>query len=120
MTGRASPPLQQIHRDRSNAGEPLMLGVGMAGRSHWSLSVRLDLREGLVEFDVACRVKESAGRLASTYRLGEAVRAERNGAGTRLWDEESTWQIRDPLGRRRGHSSDRSRRDARHHSPLLR
>jgi hypothetical protein len=74
----ASPPLQNLHVEdrRVDTGEPsavrrqVALAVGMAGRSHWSLSVEPDPRAMAIEFDVACRVPGDSGddRLGSTYR----------------------------------------------------
>jgi hypothetical protein len=50
---------------------PTLLGVGAAGRSHFSLAVTVHPTLGdtlLVE--VACRVHQRPGRLGSTYRHG--------------------------------------------------
>ena len=93
----ASPPLQQIHPQATATGEPLALGVGMAGRSHWSLSARLDEQQGFVEFDVACRASESPPRLASSYRLCDGVRAEAHQRGVQLSRDGLVWQI-EPSG----------------------
>jgi hypothetical protein len=41
--------------------------VGMAGNSHWSMSVAVDAGQNKLLFDVACRVHERPERLGSTY-----------------------------------------------------
>lgn len=63
-----SPPLQELHLESRPGGQELALLVGMAGRSHWSLSVALDAAAGRLSFDVACRVRGAAGHLGSAYR----------------------------------------------------
>ena len=70
----ASPPLVEVSLAATNDGTAI-LGVGRAGRSHYSLCVTpcLDLADTL-HFDVACRIQEPAGWLGSTYRpTGEIV-----------------------------------------------
>ncbi len=62
----SSPPLQQLSIEDFGTG-PVALLVGMAGRSHWSMSVETG-EDGSV-FDVACRVKGAPEQLGSTYRL---------------------------------------------------
>ena len=61
-----SPPLQQLSIEDLGNG-PVGLLVGMAGRSHWSLSVELQGNE--VVFDAACRIRGDGGELGSHYRL---------------------------------------------------
>ena len=63
-----SPPLQELHLESRPDGKQLALLVGMAGNSHWSMSVEFDPAAGKALFDVACRVKREPGKLASTYR----------------------------------------------------
>lgn len=76
-----SPVLQQLHietrpgLDRElteNAGtidRKVALLVGMAGRSHWSMSVEPDACEVALVFDVACRISgDEASELGSHYR----------------------------------------------------
>lgn len=63
-----SPPLQQLSLEQIN-GAPVVLGVGSAGRSHWSISVELSLQSNAVKFDMACRCPAGIGFLGSTYRL---------------------------------------------------
>ena len=67
-----SPPLAQLHvEDRAGGGRVALL-VGMAGRSHWSLSVEALAEARQLVFDAACRLGGSAdsrsGRLGSRYR----------------------------------------------------
>ncbi len=67
-----SPPLQQLHvEDRAGGGRVALL-VGMAGQSHWSLSVEALPALRQLVFDAACRLGGSAdsrsGRLGSGYR----------------------------------------------------
>lgn len=63
-----SPPLQQLQVQPQPDGSTAALLVGMAGRSHWSLSVAADLPAGGLVFDVACRLQSApSGFLGSTY-----------------------------------------------------
>jgi len=78
-----SPPLQDLHLESRGAGATVALAVGMAGRSHWSLSVEA-VSEGELRFDVACRANDSPGPLASTYQLGEGVVAKPTADGITL------------------------------------
>lgn len=63
-----SPALQELHLEERPDGRRLALLVGMAGTSHWSLSVELDPVQRRALFDVACRVKRPPGKLGSAYR----------------------------------------------------
>ena len=49
--------------------------LGMAGRNHWSVSVVVNEAARRLEFEVACRLKEPAGRLGSAYRTMVAASA---------------------------------------------
>ncbi|MCL4203364.1 MAG: hypothetical protein KJ000_12755 [Pirellulaceae bacterium] len=62
-----SPALQQLSFQSGASGEPCALLVGMAGKSHWSMSV--EANELSLLFDVACRVHEPPERLGSRYRV---------------------------------------------------
>jgi hypothetical protein len=63
-----SPPLQQCNLQPLADGQQAALLVGMAGRSHWSVSISLDpSRQGWL-FDVACRVQQEPEWLGSSYR----------------------------------------------------
>ena len=69
------------------AGRPAVLGLGLAGRSHFSLSVAAHPdRPDTLLFEVACRIQEPPGWLGSTYRAadGGSVQAAPPAAGTDL------------------------------------
>ncbi|MGV3485720.1 MAG: hypothetical protein ACO1RT_14985 [Planctomycetaceae bacterium] len=65
----ASPPIQQLSLEMIG-GTPALLGVGQAGKSHWSLSVEPvnvdDMRPAL-KFDLACRCPVQPRWLGSSY-----------------------------------------------------
>ena len=63
-----SPPLQEVHFE-SRSGVELALPVGMAGKSHWSISIELCVATGRLTFDVACRVRSVPEFLGSTYAI---------------------------------------------------
>lgn len=52
-----SPPLQDLSLEDIN-GTPAILGVGRAGKGHWSISIQWDESQGGFLFDLACRAKE--------------------------------------------------------------
>jgi hypothetical protein len=63
-----SPPLQQLTVESLPDGRAVALLVGMAGASHWSMTVEREPDAAALVFDVACRVKEEGGALGSAYR----------------------------------------------------
>lgn len=63
-----SPPLQQLSVETLSDGRRVALLVGMAGTSHWSLSVEAAPEGGAIIFDAACRVTQSPVALGSSYR----------------------------------------------------
>ncbi|MDA1053937.1 MAG: hypothetical protein O3C40_26095 [Planctomycetota bacterium] len=64
-----SPPLQQLSVEELRPETQVALLVGMAGKSHWSMSVEpADDRAAFV-FDVACRSRDAAEQLGSGYLL---------------------------------------------------
>jgi len=65
-----SPPLQQMDLIERQGPSRVLALVGMAGVSHWSLSVTSDEHQARVTFDVACRIRDERPSLASSYRLG--------------------------------------------------
>jgi hypothetical protein len=67
-----SPPLQQLLIEDRGAAGRVALMVGMAGRSHWSMSVEPVAGRAAFRFDVACRVQAVPGWLGSCWRLGTA------------------------------------------------
>lgn len=71
----ASPPLQELASHPQPAGGDALLLVGMAGRSHWSLSVTVVAEPDRLRFDVACRASEPPVWLGSTYRLRPGITA---------------------------------------------
>jgi len=79
----ASPVLTEVSRVAAS-GRPVLLGLGLAGRSHFSLSCTAhpDLPDTLL-FEVACRIQARPPWLGSTYRAtdGGLVRAAPAGAG---------------------------------------
>jgi hypothetical protein len=66
----ASPALQE-GRIESATGRDVAMLVGMAGKSHWSVSIEADALQQSLLFDVACRLKVAGGQLASTYLVTE-------------------------------------------------
>lgn len=65
-----SPALQE-GRIESAAGRGVAMLVGMAGKSHWSVSIEADAERESLTFDVACRIKQSAEWLGSIYSSEE-------------------------------------------------
>ncbi len=69
-----SPALQSLHMEGDRQGQPTALLVGMAGKSHYSLSASLDAAAKCIRFDVACRAGGSQiGPLGSRYRVWQSV-----------------------------------------------
>lgn len=68
-----SPPLVELSAI-DLLGGPALLAVGLAGRSHFSASVRPHPeRADTLLFEIACRVKERPSWLGSTYATGSAT-----------------------------------------------
>jgi hypothetical protein len=66
----ASPVLAEIHSHPA-AGRVAVMGLGLAGRSHFSASVAPDPRvPGALRFEIAARINEAPVQLGSTYRSG--------------------------------------------------
>lgn len=64
----ASPVLVEIHAQGGPDGVAV-IGLGLAGRSHFSASVGPDPRApGSIRFDLAARIHAHPGSLGSTYR----------------------------------------------------
>lgn len=63
----ASPPLQSVHLEERAAGQRIALLVGLAGKSHWSLSVEPLVGEGAIRFEAACRANAEPAWLGSQY-----------------------------------------------------
>ena len=71
----ASPVLVELSGVRVSPGEAAdglaIVGVGLAGRSHFSASISSDPRDAdTIRFEIACRLHERPGPLGSTYRQG--------------------------------------------------
>jgi hypothetical protein len=73
-----SPPLQQLTVEDRTDGSHVLLLVGMAGTSHWSLSVEPHPSEPALLFDAACRIKGACTRLGSQYRCDLQPRPPRD------------------------------------------
>ena len=68
-----SPPLVELSAINLQGG-PALLAVGLAGRSHFSASVRPHPeRADTLLFEIACRVKERPSWLGSTYATGSVT-----------------------------------------------
>lgn len=61
-----SPAFQQLSVQGTGDQRVVFL-VGMAGKSHWSMSVEVSQPQRRIVFDVACRVNESGETLGSSY-----------------------------------------------------
>jgi hypothetical protein len=62
-----SPPLQSMHLATDPNGRRRLMLVGMAGSSHWSMTVEAEVAHDRFHFDVACRVREQPHYLGSRY-----------------------------------------------------
>lgn len=64
-----SPPLQELSLETID-GRDVLLGVGRAGKCHWSVSIETIEVESAAafRFDVACRCPEPPQWLGSTYQ----------------------------------------------------
>ena len=69
-----SPPLQDLNFHEVPSGSCAALAVGMAGTSHWSLAWEASQNEPSLLCDVACRVKETPGYLASTWKITDGLK----------------------------------------------
>lgn len=67
--------LSQVHVPGGRAtGGPAIVGVGLAGRSHFSASVAIDPDDAdKIRFEIACRLHEPPVWLGSTYRRGDRL-----------------------------------------------
>ncbi len=69
-----SPPLQSLSMEEMPVAGRAALLVGMAGRSHWSASIELDLiGKDPPRFDLACRFTTVPERLGSTYCIAPGI-----------------------------------------------
>ena len=81
----ASPVLVELSRVQA-AGGPAIVGVGLAGRTHFSASIAPDARcPDAIRFEIAARLHEASGWLGSTYRSGgQLLRIVATDEGTSL------------------------------------
>ncbi len=79
----ASPALQSLHVEERGRDIRVALLVGMAGGSHWSMSVEADASRGQLTFDVACRTRDVPAFLGSSYRAFAQPAAVRDDGGLR-------------------------------------
>ena len=72
----SSPPLQQVYQQEVD-GDPVLLGVGMAGKNHFSTSARLFETDRYVELEIesACLIKQDCPErfLGSTYTVADNI-----------------------------------------------
>jgi hypothetical protein len=61
------PPLQSLHLEAGSNGNQTAMLVGMAGTSHWSMTVEADRGKDRFLFDIACRIRELPQWLGSSY-----------------------------------------------------
>ncbi len=105
-----SPPIQQLSLETIN-GKSVILGVGAAGKNHWSISVETfadDHATGM-KFDLACRRTSDPIYLGSTYTLDKNIIVEPLAPST-IDRDERTVSIR-PGFSRPGFSRSSSNRD---------
>ena len=72
-----SPPIQQLSAETID-GENVLLGVGAAGKSHWSISVETRTVDNvpLLRFELACRCPATPPRLGSVYKIDPQLTLE--------------------------------------------
>ncbi len=77
----ASPPIQELSLELIG-GRDVLLGVGRAGKCHWSLSVETTQIDAVaaLRFDIACRCPEQPQWLGSTYRIDTPRTGQRDEA----------------------------------------
>ena len=70
---RVSVPRERVRVPRGDAaGDQAIVGVGLAGRSHFSASIAPDPHVAdTIRFEIACRLHEPPGWIGSTYRQGD-------------------------------------------------
>lgn len=63
-----SPVIQDLSKQEGPSGV-FLAGLGMAGKSHWSVVIRTIPDSAAIEFDLACRVKKEPEWIGSTYSV---------------------------------------------------
>ncbi len=96
-----SPPMQQIAIQQVDQRRVAFL-VGMAGRSHWSVSVEADGAARQLRFDVACRLPAGQrGLLSSSYDVIEPRLSEWHSGEVHFRRDEGLCVLRSiPIGSR--------------------
>ena len=89
-----SPAIQQLSRQRTSHGSEFLVGVGMAGTSHWSLSAETSSGAAALQLDIACRVKEPPSWLGSTYCLATGFQAIQQGSAIVLASADVPGQVK--------------------------
>ena len=74
-----SPPIQQLSLEEIG-GRAVVLGVGAAGRSHWSMSVEPGDSPSELKFDLACQCKTVPEWLGTTYQASPSVGGAERGS----------------------------------------
>ncbi|MCX7430708.1 MAG: hypothetical protein NTY17_06865 [Planctomycetia bacterium] len=74
----ASPVLVELSRVSVPRGDEAVsqaiVGVGLAGRSHFSASIASDPHDaGVIRFEIACRLHDPPVWIGSTYRQGDRL-----------------------------------------------
>jgi hypothetical protein len=78
-----SPAWQEMVGEVHQSG-PVILGIGRAGRSHWSAVWQVELSNSLVDVQVACRIHDVPERLGTTFQIAEGVPFELISSGQPL------------------------------------
>lgn len=68
-----SPPWQEVHVHSQSGGGHVLMLVGRAGKSHWSMSVTAESDRPALVFDVACRIRERPTFLGSRYQAASPL-----------------------------------------------
>ena len=90
----SSPPMQQLSAEWID-DRPVILGVGSAGRSHWSVVVQtIETNEGqALKFEWACRHKIAPTFLGTTYAHTAAVQVMAAGDATLVRPDDNALTI---------------------------
>lgn len=77
----ASPPIQELSLEEIG-GKSVLLGVGRAGKSHWSVSIEAAEADSsaAIHFDFACRCPEPPQWLGTTYKSESGSEENATGA----------------------------------------
>ena len=67
-----SPPIQQLSLENIEQ-QDVILGVGAAGRGHWSICAKFESARQ-IKFELACRTKDEPEFLGSSYHMAAGVK----------------------------------------------